>query len=196
MARPTAQVCDTPAPRDVFPPWSLWLGQGPSADFMLYNNPKAPTIQPITFPAKNIKCRNQQCGSCPQLSEKSHFSSYQTKHYFTINDIYSCDTTNCIYLLECKLCNKQYIGETHTTIRSRMKHHRNMYKTATNRPIYSHISNHQKDFSIFSITIIDRVTDTTQRKQKEMYYINLLKTKIPFGLNVINKHNPNPNPNL
>ena len=96
----------------------------------------APTIQPISFPAKNIKCRNQQCGSCPQLSEKSHFSSYQTKHYFTINDIYSCDTTNCIYLLECKLCNKQYIGETHTTIRSRMKHHRNMYKTATNRTIY------------------------------------------------------------
>ena len=155
----------------------------------------APTIQSISFPAKNIKCRHQQCGSCPQLSERSHFSSNQTKHYYPIQDIYSCDTTYGIYLLQCKLCNKQYIGETHTTIRSRMKHHRNMSKTATYRPIYAHILNHQKDFNIFTLTIIDRVEDINTRKQKEIYYINLLKTKIPFGLNVISQHNANPNPN-
>ena len=88
----------------------------------------APIIQSISFPAKNIKCRHLQCGTCPQLSEKSHYTSYQTKHYFQINDIYSCDTTHAIYLLECTLCHKQYIGETHTTVRSRMVHHRNMQK--------------------------------------------------------------------
>ena len=147
----------------------------------------APIIQSISFPAKNIKCRHPQCGTCPQLSEKSHYTSYQTKHYFQINDIYSCDTTHAIYLLECTLCHKQYIGETHTTVRSRMVHHRNMQKTATNRPIYAHILNHHKNFNIFSITIIDRVSDLTQRKQKEMYYISLLKTKVPVGLNVINR---------
>ena len=68
-----------------------------------------------------------------------------------------------------------------------MKHHQNMHKTATNRPIYAHILSDHNNFNIFSINIIDRVPDLAMRKQKEMYYINLLKTKIPFGLNVISK---------
>ena len=67
-----------------------------------------------------------------------------------------------------------------------MKHHRNMSKSATNRPKYGHIQYHKSDFFIYSITIIDRVPDTIQRKQKEMEYISLLKTKVPFGFNVIN----------
>ena len=148
-----------------------------------------PDILHITYPAKNIFCRNTQCGTCPQLNQHSHYSSYQTKQYFSIPDVYSCDTTQAIYLLECKICNKQYIGETHNTIRNRMKHHRNMSNTATNRPIYSHILHHSTDFSVFSITIIDKIVDTISRKQKELEYISLLKTKVPYGLNVIAKNN-------
>lgn len=147
-----------------------------------------PSISIPSYPAKNISCRNKQCGTCKQLTQRSHYSSFQTKQYYEIPDIYSCDTTGTIYLLECQLCNKQYIGETHTTLRNRIKHHRNMYKTATNRPIYHHIHQHQSDFTIYSITIIDRVQDTPRRKHKEMEYINLLKTNVPFGLNVISKN--------
>ena len=146
-----------------------------------------PRIPSISYPSKNIKCRHPQCATCPQLTDKSHYNSFQTKHYYQINKIFSCDTTPAIYLLECRDCCKQYIGETHTTVRSRMKHHRNMFKSATNRPLYAHCSSHKKDFSIYSITVIDQVTNTLQRKQKEQYYINLLKTKLPFGLNVIQK---------
>ena len=151
------------------------------------NSHPVPNIPVINYPAKNIKCRHQQCATCPQLTEKSHYNSFQTKQYYPINQIFSCDTTCAIYLLECQYCSKQYIGETHTTVRSRMKHHRNISKTALNRPIYAHLLEHHGSFSIYSITVIDRVQDTLQRKQKEQYYINLLKTKIPFGLNVINK---------
>lgn len=38
----------------------------------------------------------------------------QTKIHYTIEDIYSCDTVCGIYLLECKMCGKQYVGETGT----------------------------------------------------------------------------------
>jgi len=148
-----------------------------------------PTIHSVHFPAKNIPCRHEQCGTCPQLSNKSHFSSFQTKQYHSIPEIFSCDTTHAIYLLDCTICHKQYVGETSTTIRSRMKHHRNMSKTALNRPIYDHIYQHSSNFSIFSITIIDQIKDLQQRKQKEQFYIKLLKTKIPFGLNVISSSN-------
>ena len=144
-----------------------------------------PAISTPRFPAKNISCRNNQCGTCEQLSGRSHYYSYQTKCYYSIPDIFSCDTTNAIYLLDCTICGKQYVGETHTTVRNRMKHHRNMSKSATNRPIYAHLANHHTDFKAFNITIIDREEDLIQRKAKEKDYILLLKTKFPFGLNVI-----------
>ena len=145
----------------------------------------SPSISITTFPAKNIPCRNQQCATCPQLTSRSHFSSHQTKQYFEIPSIFSCDTTHAIYLLDCSTCGKQYVGETHTTIRNRMKHHRNMANTALNRPIYAHLQLHQSEFSSYQLTIIDQIIDLQERKQKEQFYIKLLKTKIPFGLNVI-----------
>jgi len=43
-----------------------------------------PIICSINFPSKNIPCRHPQCGTCHQLSSKSHFSSYQTKQYHAI----------------------------------------------------------------------------------------------------------------
>ena len=83
------------------------------------------------------------------------------------------------------MCAKQYIGESGTTIRACMKHHCNAYNSNVNRPIYQHAKSHGKKLDCFSITIIDQVPNIDERKQKEKYYINLLKTKLPFGLNVI-----------
>jgi len=123
----------------------------------------------------------------PQLTAKSRYCSFITKVHYDIRDIYSCDTTCTIYLLECKKCNKKYVGETGTTVGSRVKHHRNTTKANISRPIYPHIQSHNKTFDMFTITIIDRVTNLKERKEKEMEYITLLKTYIPFGLNVIKK---------
>jgi len=66
-----------------------------------------------------------------------------------------------------------------------MKHHRNMSKSALNRPIYAHFQSHRIEFSSYKLTIIDQIFDLQERKQKEQSYIKLLKTKTPFGLNVI-----------
>ena len=149
-----------------------------------------PTVQvPRNFPAKTISCRTTNCATCPMLTNKSHFICYQTKQCYELKNIYSCDINNAIYLLECSICQKQYVGETGTTIRVRMRHHRNMYQSQTNRPIYTHPKKHQSDFSIFKLTIIDQVTDRNHRKTKETLWIQELRTKLPFGLNVIQKNN-------
>ena len=137
------------------------------------------------LPAKNIKCRNSQCGTCEILSLQGGYYSHQRKTYHNIPDVFSCDTKGAIYLLECKLCNKQYIGETGTTMRNRIKHHKNASNAHLNRPIYSHVDGHQRDFDIFALTIIDQQIDLKLRKEKEREYILKLKTKVPFGLNVI-----------
>ena len=67
------------------------------------------------------------------------------------------------------------VGGTGTTIRSRMKHHRNASKTCLNRPTYDHIQSHNEEkLDIYTFMIIDQVTDVQDRKEKEMYYIDEL----------------------
>jgi len=142
---------------------------------------------PPKFPAKIIFCRVTNCSTCQVLSNKSYFISYQTKQYFKIDNIYSCDTSNAIYLLECSICFKQYVGETGRTIRIRLRHHRNMFNSHTNRPIYRHPETHNANFTIYKVTIINQVNNRDWRKAKEADWIKILKTKLPFGFNVIQK---------
>ena len=137
-----------------------------------------------SLPARNIKCRNNTCATCLILTNKCHFFSYQKKTYHTINDIYLCDTKNAIYLLERSICQKQYIGETGTMVRIRMRHRRNKFKAKTDLPIYRHPQTHNEDFSIYKLTIIDKQDNTALRKSQEIDWIIKLKTKIPFGLNI------------
>ena len=95
------------------------------AIFPLPENSIKPIVRrPPSLPAKTISCRVTNCASCLILTNKSHFISYQMKNCYELESIYSCDTTNAIYLLECSICQKQYVGETGTTIRIRMRHHR------------------------------------------------------------------------
>ena len=212
----SAPVCETPAPRDVFPPCCLPTLYGLQALIITLSSHQElrhniaepprityrhspnlsqllvrakcnhtistdlptvspPIINPPTYQAKNIFCRHQQCQTCNQLSNRSHCSSFQTKHYYSIPDIFSCDTTGAIYLLDSTISHKQYVGETHTTIRNRMKHHQNMQR-ATERPIYAHLQSHNSTFSIFQITIIDCIPDNNSRKKKEQYYIQVTLT--------------------
>jgi len=56
-----------------------------------------PSIEKPNFAARNIPCRNQQCGTCKQLTDRSHYYSFQTKIHYQISDIYSCDTIGAIY---------------------------------------------------------------------------------------------------
>ena len=45
----------------------------------------------------------------------------------------TCNSTNLTYIIECKKCEKQYIGETKRTLRERFTEHRQ----ATNNPCHA-----------------------------------------------------------
>ncbi|XP_065896286.1 uncharacterized protein [Dysidea avara] len=146
----------------------------------------SPTITSKQFPAKNIACRREDCACCSQLKGSARVISYQTQVSFDITNIYACDSVGVVYLLECVHCYKQYVGETSTTLRARMRRHRNMSNQATNRPLYHHLQEHKQTFAqTYKLSILDRIVDTPARKAKEMWFIQQFKTKIPFGFNVI-----------
>lgn len=156
------------------------------------NTSQGHLIKPKILPSKNISCRHPQCTTCNQLSNKTYFHSHQRKTYHQISDIYSCDSKNIVYLLECNICQKQYIGQTGTSMRVRMRHHRNMAKANTKRPIYLHNKQHGIEFNhCYQLTIIDKATDYNNRIALESRWINDLRTKLPFGLNVIHQTHTN-----
>ena len=52
----------------------------------------------------------------------------QIKHHIT-----NCDSTNLTYMIQCKRCKKQYIGETKRTLRERFKEHIDRHQTIHSR---------------------------------------------------------------
>jgi len=132
---------------------------------------------------RNIHCRREDCGCCNQLKGSQKVISYQTKFTVEIPCILACYSTCVIYLLECKHCFKQYVGETNSSLRSRMKRHRNMSTQATRRPLYSPIKNALQLPTPYPSS--NRLK-TPLKEKLEAWYIQQSKTKIPFGFNVIN----------
>ena len=58
------------------------------------------------------QCKKRRCDVCTNVRETDTFSSIVTGETCQINHELDCDDKCLIYLLECKVCDKQYVGET------------------------------------------------------------------------------------
>ena len=69
-------------------------------------------------------CLKQFCGSCPYIKEEKEIKHKKGK--WKILKEVNCETTICIYLIECikERCRQQYIGETSRNIRTRIMEQR------------------------------------------------------------------------
>ena len=67
------------------------------------------------------KCNN--CPICPFVTTGQTVKSTQTNYSVDINMSVDCRTKNQIYMLGCKKCQVQYIGETHRTLQDRFSEH-------------------------------------------------------------------------
>ena len=113
----------------------------------------------------------------------------------------SCQTSNIIYVVECKECGIQYIGETSTSLRARTyKHRQTIYDDIES--VGHHFNSGACELDDFQITPIfkcpkiikyndqgidreaTRKATEKNRKQIEQYFINKFQTQIPGGLNI------------
>ncbi|KAL2076761.1 hypothetical protein ACEWY4_027643 [Coilia grayii] len=92
---------------------------------------------------------------------------------------------NCVYLITCRKCKKQYVGQTKNSARSRLHNH--SYNIRTDRKNKTHLVRHFKKHGTNSIhmQVLEHKTEwtLTQRLQKEREWIRRLQTKFPLGLN-------------
>lgn len=160
--------------------------------FMTCNNSieQQPPKPELTLPSpRNIKfntpsaCLHPNCKTCEHYDQSQYFRSKVTKRQYRIQHPFSCSSTNVIYLITCKKCKKQYVGQTTTSVRKRLNGHRSAMKAKIDTYLYNHFNFPDHDTSHIKIQAIDTTTPS-DLSQLEHYWILTLKTFVPFGLNL------------
>ena len=61
---------------------------------------------------------------CKQVMQTKTFQSYRTKETFQIFHKLTCKSENLLYLLQCRICQLQYVGKNETPLNIRLNNHR------------------------------------------------------------------------
>lgn len=92
----------------------------------------------------------------------------------------SCQTRNLLYVITCSGCGELYIGETGSTLRERIRIH----KQHINQPEYRKlkVSEHldlcgKKSFTVFPFYKMYN-SNTVERRDKEKHFIRTFKPKL------------------
>ena len=147
-----------------------------------------PSNQPGSFCCGNNRCRTCNDG-------QTDYTFHSTGDAWTINHRINCNSRNGIYMVECRRCNKQYIGKTKRQLKECFnKHHRPVDKqvhpnnsklTAVSEHFLS--SNHSaSDMQLIPLELIKSNHDDVH-KAREAHLIDKGQTLEPKGLNRCNE---------
>ena len=131
---------------------------------------------------------------CKTLNTNNRFTSFTTGCKFVFNEAgtFNCKTKFVVYLITCKKCGVQYVGQTRQELHTRLNGHRHsVMKNSLNTFLCKHFNSEGHSFEDLSIQIIDVVDSASmtfgqairELDLKEDYYIRTLNTMHPLGLN-------------
>ena len=129
----------------------------------------------------------------------SEYTSTVTGETYKINGYYTCNTSNCVYLVTCGICDAQYIGKTTTSMRERHTKHRSEIRN-NQCGLATHFFKHAEEMGIdmntnmeeimqhFKLIIIRSAAKCTVEEWKDMEasLMQTLKTTEEYGgMNII-----------
>ena len=122
-------------------------------------------------------CHNSRCSICTQILEGNRYT-FNCGFVFEVKDsLLTCNATDVIYVLQCSTCHAEYIGETKNLRRRMNKHRSDIRHDRRLCRATDHLVKCGKDLtnvcSRFNIFLLEQVEDSTERKAKENYFINL-----------------------
>jgi hypothetical protein len=139
------------------------------------------------------------CKNCPKPANQAFIKCTVTKQTYKLPPLrgskpsksLSCQTKNLIYALECKVCHKQYVGETKRTFKERIAEHLGDIKNQRlNKPLGKHFNLPGHKFGSIKTCILELIKDnpdlpetTIKTRAREYFWIMRLRTPDPFGLN-------------
>ena len=135
----------------------------------------------------NFRCKARRSKTCPILVTTDTFSSSVTGEHFKLKLSASCKTSNIIYLIQCRRCGLQYVGETGQPLHNRMNGHRfNITHGCINESlVVAHFTSESHTETDMSVMIIDRCwrEGAILRNIRESRWIRMMDTAWPSGMN-------------
>ena len=141
------------------------------------------------------------CGKrppCQLCSNMKNISTFQSKHsneVYQIKKNFNCNSKMVVYLIEWRICGKQYNGSTMAKFCARANNCKSMHRNFRKEQILSNQARNQKRFHEHylqndhngicdkEITIIDHPEMVKSLRQKELCWYHKLKIYAPYGLN-------------
>ena len=157
----------------------FWVFEG-----LNFLGPKTVSFPSITF------LNNRNCTTCPYIEHgRNQYTFYSTGETHYIKSHIACETFNVIYLIQCRLCNLQYIGETKRRLKDRFNEHRRPILNPTGNYIHTAVSQHfltsnhsDNHMLLIPIEKLKNGRDSF-RKAREAHLIHKAKTIEPLGIN-------------
>ena len=104
-------------------------------------------------------CKRPHCKACAHITTGTVFNSTTTGAQFRVKATADCGTRNVVYLIECKRCTIQYIGETENALHVRLTRHRLDIKNGRiEEPVAKHFSLPSHSIDYLKIMIKRRST--------------------------------------
>ncbi|CAN7978809.1 unnamed protein product, partial [Ixodes persulcatus] len=131
-------------------------------------------------------CLNTPCQLCPFVLTADKISSYASDFYVNIKQHIDCKTPDVIYIINCTLCEKQYVGETKNSMKERFYGHKSDIVNKVQTPVAKHFNSDDHDIHThLKIIIVESsFKNDITRKNKESFYISKFKTLTPLGMNI------------
>lgn len=151
-------------------------------------------IAPSTCVSNVQLCGSKKCLCCNSFNTDRIYESFSTGRRFILNYpcTFTCKSRHVIYLITCKSCGVQYVGQTRQPLHCRLNGHRqSVKKNHLNTYLSNHFKGHNHSWDDVSIQIIDYVdvenkSDSEialELNKKEDFHIRTLNTLHPLGLN-------------
>ena len=124
----------------------------------------------------------------PNTEATDEFSSHTTGQGFKVKFRASCKSSNVIYLITCRRCGLQYVGETGQALHMRVNGHRYdiSHRRTDESPVAEHFNSDAHLESDMTIMVIELVFSRNPclRKIREGRWIRTLGTSSPSGMNL------------
>ena len=142
------------------------------------------SVGPTTPPSSgNQPCQQKSCKTCPFLSSTSTFTGPSGK--FSVRSHFTCQSSNVIYIVQCLLCQKLYVGETYRTLNERFSERLRSMRLGYQDPIGTHFNSPGHSLAHASVAAVwQNRGGSIHRKFRESWLIRRLGTSVPDGINI------------
>ena len=126
-----------------------------------------PTNEPTLNPHCTNKCLNRKCPTCPNILTRHLFLSTTLGTTHTTKCNYTCRSHRIVYLVTCKRCHKQYVGQTLGSLHTRLQKMKADVKCNTSRESTYYFRNNQHTTWDIQIEPIDHTDIQTDKGNVE-----------------------------